>query len=259
MRRLGIIRCLAGAVLALVAGACGQIGGVHAVGAEAPAPVATGAAGTTLSVGGGLADSGASQVDAGGAVGPTLSGDSILGTSTLGPAPLAPPTTETQLQPLVAQPKISNPSGPLYVCPVQGQFSVGDDFGAPRYAGGYHPHAGNDIFAAEGASIVATFPGTAYADPNQLGGNAVVVEGKDGYTYNAHLSAYGRLGDVQIGDVVGYVGNTGDALGGATHDHFEWHPYHPSIDWVSSYGYTTVPSGDPPAVDPFPYLRAACS
>ena len=40
--------------------------------------------------------------------------------------------------------------------------------------------------------------------------------------YNAHLSAYGQLGPVEAGDVIGYVGATGDA--GANHDHFEWHP-----------------------------------
>jgi len=100
----------------------------------------------------------------------------------------------------------------------------------------------------------------AVADPNDLGGNAVVVRGNDGYVYNAHLSAYGHLGPVKTGDVIGYVGNTGDAQGTAYHDHFEWHPYAgPTIQWVSSYGFVTIDSGNPPAVDPYPYLKQACT
>ena len=32
------------------------------------------------------------------------------------------------------------------------------------------------------------------------------MRGADGYVYNAHLSAYGKLGEVKAGDVIGYVG-----------------------------------------------------
>src|SRR6266508_3864241 len=38
-------------------------------------------------------------------------------------------------------------NGVLKVCPVDQPRAVYDGFGAPRYAGGYHPHAGNDIVA----------------------------------------------------------------------------------------------------------------
>ena len=73
---------------------------------------------------------------------------------------------------------------------------------------------------------------------NTLGGNAVYGLGENGYAYNAHLSAYGELGEVKAGDVIGYVGATGDA--GGPHDHFEWHP------------------GNGNAIDPYPYLMAVC-
>jgi murein DD-endopeptidase MepM/ murein hydrolase activator NlpD len=146
-------------------------------------------------------------------------------------------------------------SNPLKVCPVRGRGSFSDDFGAPRYSGGFHLHQGNDMFAALGTAIVAPFDGRAVQTPNRLGGLAVTVYGAEGYVYNAHLAAYGKLGDVRAGDVVGFVGNTGDASGGPWHDHFEWHPAHvPARAHVSPYGVFDL-SG---AVDPFPYLLAAC-
>src|SRR5262249_49318358 len=61
---------------------------------------------------------------------------------------------------------------PFSICPVQGKYSYSDSYGAPRYAGGYHPHAGVDIFAAQGTPIVAPFNGYVERDPNTLGGNA---------------------------------------------------------------------------------------
>jgi murein DD-endopeptidase MepM/ murein hydrolase activator NlpD len=145
--------------------------------------------------------------------------------------------------------------GPLFVCPVDNPHAYGDSFGAPRYAGGYHPHAGNDILAPEGTPIRAPFDGTAQADANGLGGNAVIVYGAGGYVYNAHLSAYGTLGQVTTGTVIGYVGNTGDAQGGPFHDHFEWHPnVLPANPYRSAYGYTVIGS----AIDPYPYLNEVC-
>jgi murein DD-endopeptidase MepM/ murein hydrolase activator NlpD len=92
--------------------------------------------------------------------------------------------------------------------------------------------------AATGVPIVATFDGDAVANPSDEGGMAVELYGAGGHTYNAHLSAYGKLGAVNVGDVIGYVGSTGNATG--PHLHFEWHP------------------GDGEAVDPFLYLAAVC-
>jgi peptidoglycan hydrolase CwlO-like protein len=146
-------------------------------------------------------------------------------------------------------------NGPFKLCPVQGPHAYSDSFGAPRYAGGYHPHAGNDILAPRGTPIVAPFDGVASQDPNGLGGNAVIVRGADGYVYNAHLDSYGTLGQVKTGTVVGYVGDSGDARGGPTHDHFEWHPdVIPAHPWRSPYGYTVIQS----AIDPYPYLNLVC-
>ncbi len=145
--------------------------------------------------------------------------------------------------------------GPLEVCPVGTPRAFGDDFGAPRYSGGYHPHAGNDIFAPMGTPIYAPFDGVAVAASNGLGGLSVIVRGREGYVYNAHLSRFGRLGPVSAGDVIGYVGNSGNASGTAPHDHFEWHPNVIPSSWpASAYGYSVVGH----AINPRPLLLAVC-
>jgi murein DD-endopeptidase MepM/ murein hydrolase activator NlpD len=128
--------------------------------------------------------------------------------------------------------------GVLRVCPVDEPMSYTDNWHAPRWTGGFHLHEGIDIFAPWGTPIRAPFDGTAVPADNPLGGIAVKVYGETGYVYNAHLSAYGQLGQVHAGDVIGYVGSTGDASG--PHDHFEYHP------------------GNGEAVNPFPFLNAVC-
>jgi peptidoglycan hydrolase CwlO-like protein len=150
-----------------------------------------------------------------------------------------------------------HPGAIFKVCPVDQPRAVYDGFGAPRYAGGYHPHAGNDIVAPRGTPIRAPFDGTARASWNSLGGNAVFVYGADGYVYNAHLNETGYSGSVHAGEVIGYVGNSGDAQGGITHDHFEWHPnVTPSAsDWPkSAYGVSVIGT----AVNPYPLLSQVC-
>jgi peptidoglycan hydrolase CwlO-like protein len=145
--------------------------------------------------------------------------------------------------------------GVLQVCPVDQPHAYSDDFGAPRSAGGFHLHAGNDILAPMGTPIRAPFSGTASEASNGLGGLSVEVSGSGGYVYNAHLSKIGQLGSVSAGDVVGYVGDSGDARGGPPHDHFEWHPNSfPGSPHVSPYGVSVVNG----AIDPFPFLNAVC-
>jgi murein DD-endopeptidase MepM/ murein hydrolase activator NlpD len=148
-------------------------------------------------------------------------------------------------------------NGVFKVCPVDQPRAVYDGFGAPRYSGGYHPHAGNDIIAPTGTAIRAPFAGVARSSYNTLGGDAVYVSGALGYVYNAHLSSYSANsnGTVAAGDVIGYVGDSGDALGGVPHDHFEWHPKVMPSDWpMSPYGYTVIGS----ALNPYPLLSQVC-
>jgi murein DD-endopeptidase MepM/ murein hydrolase activator NlpD len=143
----------------------------------------------------------------------------------------------------------------LLTCPVNGPRSYTDDFGAPRYTGGFHLHQGIDVMAPAGTPIVAPFDGTAQESSSPLGGLEVYVYGPYGYAFNAHLSRYSSLSNssVRTGDVIGYVGDTGDAVG--THDHFEFHPNVIPSGWPASpYGYAVIGS----AIDPYPLLVAAC-
>lgn len=137
---------------------------------------------------------------------------------------------------------------PFDVCPVPGFSWIADDFGAIRYTTiPPHGHAGNDIGAPYGSPIVAPFSGVASNASNSLGGTSVYVKGALGYVYNAHLSRIGKLGRVNAGDIVGYVGMSGDAQGTVPHDHFEWHP--------NNTGGAQTYNG---AVDPHDYLLAVC-
>jgi murein DD-endopeptidase MepM/ murein hydrolase activator NlpD len=111
-----------------------------------------------------------------------------------------------------------------FICPVQGPVSFIDSFGAPRSGG--RRHKGQDIMAPRGRPTVAPASGRVVHDYNTLGGNTwkVYADNGDMY-YGAHLSAYvGGDGHVAAGTVIGLVGNTGDASGGVTHLHFEFHP-----------------------------------
>ena len=132
-------------------------------------------------------------------------------------------------------------NGPFFWCPVDPPRSYIDDFGFPRVG---HTHQGNDIFAPEGTPIRAPFEGTAEEGYDGLGGIVVHVyaSANADYVYNAHLSRHAGVdGDhVQPGDLIGYVGDTGNAQGTSPHDHFEYHP------------------GGGSAVSPYVYLNEVC-
>jgi murein DD-endopeptidase MepM/ murein hydrolase activator NlpD len=117
-----------------------------------------------------------------------------------------------------------------YVFPVYGNSSFIDTFGAFRgdVAGGWHH--GDDIFAALGAPLLAVSHGTVFSVGwNRVGGWRLWLrDDKGNEFYYAHLSAYSPLAVngaiVQAGDVLGFVGDTGDAAGTPYHLHFEVHP-----------------------------------
>ena len=124
------------------------------------------------------------------------------------------------------------------MCPVAGSSSYHDGWGNPRSGG--RRHEGVDMMASTGTPLVAVVSGSVTFKQNSLGGNAVWLTGSNGDSYYyAHLSSFeGSSRGVGQGEVIGYVGDTGNATG-VPHLHFEVHP------------------GGGAAVNPYPYVVAA--
>ena len=109
--------------------------------------------------------------------------------------------------------------GSAWVCPVA-DASFFNDWGFPR-DGGTRFHEGNDLFAANKAEVRAPVSGTVKFKTGALGGNQFNLIGSDGVEYyGSHLDSTGKSGKVSAGDVIGYVGTTGNAEGTHPHLHF---------------------------------------
>ncbi|MGD9794606.1 MAG: peptidoglycan DD-metalloendopeptidase family protein [Acidimicrobiia bacterium] len=140
----------------------------------------------------------------------------------------------------VSQAAISNGM----TCPVVGAVSFTDTWGAPRSGG--RTHQGTDIVAPYGSPLVAIESGLIdqLSDVDQgLGGITIWLRGDSGdrYYYAHNAGNITRVGQrVSAGQVVGYVGNTGNARTSIAHLHFEIHP------------------GGGPAINPYPMLAVAC-
>ncbi len=110
----------------------------------------------------------------------------------------------------------------LRTCPVAGRHSFIDSWGFPRSGG--RRHKGVDLLAAPGVPIVAPVNGRVEYRSNRVGGRSFHLFGEHGnYFYGTHLSGYGDVqGEVKAGQVIGYVGDDGNAAG-IPHLHFEIH------------------------------------
>lgn len=132
-------------------------------------------------------------------------------------------TTTTSPPPTTTQP----PSGSM-ACPVNGAVAFTDTWGAPRSGG--RTHEGVDMIAARGTPLVAIEDGTIKRMGNGgLGGITIYLTGASGdQYYYAHLDAWApglTVGQsVAVGELIGTVGNTGNAQYTVPHLHFEFHP-----------------------------------
>ena len=109
--------------------------------------------------------------------------------------------------------------------------------------GGRH-HKGIDIFAPRNTPIRSVTEGIVEIKGMRgLGGQVVTITGPGGYRfYYAHLEEYGAqaVGDwVEAGEIIGYVGNSGNAAVNPTHLHYGIY----------------APSGG--ALNPYPFLRGS--
>lgn len=98
-----------------------------------------------------------------------------------------------------------------------------DTWGAARSQG--RSHEGIDIFAPRGTPIQSTTQGiVSKVGNNNLGGRVVVVVGPGGAGhYYAHLEDYADISPndwVNAGDIIGYVGDSGNAKGTPPHLHY---------------------------------------
>ena len=148
---------------------------------------------------------------------------------------------------------------PILIFPVAGSTTYVDDFGQARPGGA---HQGNDLMAAKKTPVVAVEAGKVkFWTTSANAGCMLYLYGASGTTYDyIHLNndltmkndnrgkcvpgvSYARgLKDgakVSAGQMIGYVGDSGDANGIASHLHFEVHP------------------NGGAAVSPYPYLQSA--
>lgn len=121
----------------------------------------------------------------------------------------------------------------LQAFPLQGTCSYVDSWMADRgtsSTGQKLYHEGVDLIAASGVPIAAVADGTiGRLSTSNRGGIQLYLELADGsYFFHAHLSRYAdglASGQkVKAGDIIGYVGQTGDAQYSVAHLHFEVHP-----------------------------------
>jgi murein DD-endopeptidase MepM/ murein hydrolase activator NlpD len=148
------------------------------------------------------------------------------------------PTRTVAAAPVQAAPTAVVPGASPYlkVFPIAGEYTYFDDYGAPRGQGG---HQGNDIMADRNTPLVAVDDGVIAKMSRAevgLGGVYVWLKRADGVQYYyAHMESIAEglaVGSrITVGQVLGGVGNSGDARSAPPHLHFEirneWTPINP--------------------------------
>lgn len=137
-----------------------------------------------------------------------------------------------------AAPAAATAAKPPLLFPVVGGASYIDDFGAARPQGG---HQGNDLMAAKRTPVIAVADGVVSLSHGSRSGYMITLRGAKQIWWYIHLNNDVRGNDgrggrktafarglrsgmrVKAGQEIGYVGNSGDAEGGASHLHFEEH------------------------------------
>jgi Peptidase family M23 len=135
-------------------------------------------------------------------------------------------------------PAAAHAATPSLLFPVVGGATYVDDYGAPRPQG---RHQGNDLMAPKRTPVIAVADGVVRLHHSGRGGYMLYLRGAQHEWLYIHLNNDVRGNDgrggaktayarglrsgmrVKAGQEIGYVGNSGDAEGGAAHLHFEEH------------------------------------
>lgn len=168
-------------------------------------------------------------------VGPPSGGTPGFGLEGWSTREKSPPRTTTELLDLLKrihgrEPTVAELSKGFGRFPILGYSWYQDDYGAGRYIGRVSLHAGNDIFAPLGTPVTATTAGYIWKFARGgRGGNAIWLMGNDNIRYYyGHMDRFAfqpQLGRrLRMGEVFGYVGATGSAVGTPPHVHFEVNP-----------------------------------
>ena len=191
---------------------------------------------------------------------PTKVPASLTASPTATPLPTTTPVSSPTTTPIATITGTAIPTPALFdhVFPLQPPRAAGFAEGTAS-----HGYPATDIFAVVGTKFVAVTDGVvdfvsstdlwdpATDDPALRGGLSVAIIGDDGLRYyGSHLSAIadGIAPGVRVkaGQLLGLVGNSGDARETESHLHFGIsRPTYPE-DWQARRG----------QVDPFPYLQA---
>ena len=126
-------------------------------------------------------------------------------------------------------------------CPIAAPNSFIDSWGFPRSGG--RTHEGTDMMATSGAPVVAITDGRiTFEGYGTTAGNWLILSGDDGnsYWYMHNRENLISAGRVRAGEQIATVGDTGNAIGGPPHVHFEYHP------------------GGGGPVNPYPLLSKVC-
>ncbi len=126
-----------------------------------------------------------------------------------------------------------------WVCPVAARTKFRDSWGERR--SGNRRHEGVDLVGLRHEPVVAPVDGVVSHRWDTIGGWSFDLVAPDGdYWFGTHLSGLGASGEVEAGDVIGFLGDTGNAKG--VHLHFEYHP-----------------GGGGNPVNPYPIVDAHCT
>lgn len=172
-------------------------------------------------------------------------------TTTPTPGTPAPATAASPAAPATPSPAAASAGGEALLLPVRGVLpaQLHDTFAEAR-GGGTRPHDALDIMAPRGTPVLAAVDGTVEKLFASVPGGLTIYEFDRDRTrayYYAHLDRYADgLAEGQAlrrGDVIGYVGSTGNASPDAPHLHFAIFVLGPEKHWWQG-----------TAINPYPLL-----